>query len=156
MISEHAHAAKLIRKEIKSHGIKATVRAETASMTSSVNVYLENELPATVAAIEEFATKFQYGHFDGMTDSYEYSNKKEELPQVKFVFVNVSFTDSMKQAAWTHLRKWHISLIDAPELYKDATNENFDGEWGSTWVHRALNGSMECGFWNSYKPRVSS
>ena len=31
---------------------------------------------------------FQYGHFDGMTDMYEYSKVREDIPQVKYAFVD--------------------------------------------------------------------
>ena len=66
-ISDHAHAAKLIRAELKKNGIAARVKAHTASMTSSVNVYLTNcEAPWVVEAITAFVNRFQYGHFDRM------------------------------------------------------------------------------------------
>jgi len=85
-LSTHAQAAKMIRTELKKRGIKARVIASSASMTSSVDVYVCNQPKEVFEEIESFANKFQYGHFDGMTDCYEYSNTDENLPQVKFVF----------------------------------------------------------------------
>ena len=105
-LSDHAHAAKLIRAELKTHAIKGRVKASTSSMTSSVDVYLENcEPPWIFKAVETFANRFQYGHFDGMTDCYEYSNTNEGRPQVKFVFVHTGRSDADRKRAWDYLRK---------------------------------------------------
>jgi len=159
-ISDHAHAAKLIRAELKANGIKARVRASTASMTSSVDIYLTDCVaPWTVKEIEKFCNKFQYGHFDGMTDCYEYSNTNDNLPQVRFVFVHNGRSDEDRQRAYDYLRTGFAGYENAPAKYEDAANEMFGSEWVSTEVHQVLTGCMDARsvgtkFW--MKPKVDS
>jgi len=159
-ISDHAAAAKLIRAELKKNGIKASVRASTASMTSSVDIYLADCVaPWTLKEIKLFCSKFQYGHFDGMTDMYEYSNTNEKLPQVRFVFVHNGTSDDDRQRAYDYLREWFSDYKNAPEKYEDARNEMFGSEWVSTEVHQVLTGCMDARStviksWN--KPKVDS
>jgi len=160
-ISDHAAAAKMIRTELKKHGIKGRVRASTASMTSSVNVYLDNcEAPWVFEAVKAFASRFQYGHFDGMIDCYEYSNTNDDLPQVRFVFVDNGRSDTDCQNAYNFLKTNFAGYENAPEKYQDAQNEMFGSEWVSTEVHQVLSGCMDSRiagnlrFWN--KPKVDS
>lgn len=137
-ISNHAAAAKMIRAELKKNGIKARVRASSASMTSSVNVdILQDILPATRDAIEAFANRFQYGHFDGMTDCYEYSNNRDDLPQVRFVFVSVDYSDKTR--------------AEAVALAEEMGYDEYDC---GTVAHRILKGSSHPEFWTTRKPRA--
>jgi len=160
-ISDHAAAAKMIRVELKKNGIKARVKASTASMTSSVDIYLTDCLaPWTLKEIEIFCNKFQYGHFDGMVDCYEYSNTNDDLPQVRFVFVHNGRNDDDRQRAYDFLRSNFAGYENAPTKYEDAANEMFGSEWVSTEVHQVLSGCMDSRiasglkFWA--KPKVES
>lgn len=36
--------------------------------------------------VEKVVSKYEYGSFNGMTDCYEYSNSRSDIPQVKYVF----------------------------------------------------------------------
>lgn len=137
-ISTQAAAAKAIRTELKKHGIRARVTSDSGSMTTSVRVeILEDVLPATKAEITTFAKRFQYGHFDGMTDCYEYSNNDDSLPQVKFVFVEVNYSDEIHAEA-----RAYIEAINGIEEYEVDRY---------TWL--ALNGTWG-DFWTGRKPRV--
>lgn len=90
MTTNHTAAAKLIRAEIKKRGIKASVRSKSYAGGESITVRIETDMtPAAREAIEAFCSQFQAGHFDGMTDSYDYSNRRSDLPQVRHVFVEV-------------------------------------------------------------------
>lgn len=136
-ISEHAAAAKAIRTELKANGINARVRASTGSMTSSVNVDIEQDLtPAAIEEIKTFCNRYQMGHFDGMTDMYEYSNR-QDLPQVKFVFVSVKYSEELKAAAAAYIAE--INGIEEHEQDR------------YSWM--ALNGSWG-DFWTAHKPRI--
>jgi hypothetical protein len=136
--SNHAAAAQMIRAELKKNGIKASVRSESYSMGSSVRVKLLQDVgPAARKEIEEFAGQFQYGHFDGMQDLYEYSNKRSDLPQVKFVFIDIEYSDEIKQAARDYIA--NISGIEAHER--------------DHYEYMALRGSWG-DFWSARKPRV--
>lgn len=136
-LSNHAAAAKLIRAELKKHGIKGKVRTRSYAGGSSIDIDVIDQLPATVRQIEEFAGQFEYGHFDGMTDCYEYSNIRNDIPQVSFVFVRNEWSEEKKADAWNYVRGWHADASDTDE---PQTMDDFEllyrvmrGTWG-TWI----------------------
>jgi hypothetical protein len=123
MATNHAAAAKLIRAELARHGIPALVTSKVYSGGSSITARIQKDIvPATRKAIEAFANRFQYGHFNGMTDSYEYSNRNESLPQVRFVFVEVNYSDELIEASKAY----------AGERFWQAIS----GVWGNFWRDR--------------------
>lgn len=133
-LSDHAAAAKIIRAELKRHGIKAQVRARSYAGGSSVDVnLLEDVLPATLREIKAFVSRFQYGHFDGMTDSYEYSNRSEDLPQVRFAFVNPHYSDELRADAEAYVRE--IQGIAEYEVGRYVSLV-LAGTWGDFWTSR--------------------
>lgn len=80
-----AACADAIRKELKEkfNGVKFSVTSSTFSMGDSVDVsWIDGP---TVKEVQQLTSKYQQGHFDGMTDMYEYSNNIEGLPQSKYV-----------------------------------------------------------------------
>lgn len=97
-LSSAALAAKAIRKELKEKfpGVKFSVRSSNFSMGNSVDIAYDTVLhgeqdgdgKAPASEVWKVANKYQYGHFDGMTDSYEYSNRHDDLPQAKYVHVS--------------------------------------------------------------------
>ena len=99
MTTTHAAAAKIIRKELKKHGIQGSVRSSSYSNGSSIQVTLIDPLPATLKAVREFASDFQYGSFNGMEDIYEFTNNRRDIPQVKYVLVNAEYSDDLLEAA---------------------------------------------------------
>jgi hypothetical protein len=155
-LSNHAAAAKQIRAELKKHNINAVVRADGKG-TSSVDVYLVDALPATVEQVRAFARQYQYGHFDGMQDLYEYSNRRDDLPQVRFVTVHNRHSDEVRQAAWDYLRAEFAGFEDAPaEQYKAAGfNHASWGAFGDVLLWRVLTGQLGH-FWRQIKPRVAA
>ena len=156
-LSNHAHAAKLIRTELKKHGIKGRVRARSYAGGSSVDVYLTDELPATAKKVDEFASQFQYGHFDGMQDMYVISNRNTDLPQVQFVMVQNEFSDEMRQAAWDYARATYADAAEGPEDVREAHNFRVGEMWGDMFVNRILHGHERIygaqTFWTLNKPR---
>lgn len=85
-MSTHASAAKMIRKELKEMfpNTKFSVTSKSYSGGNSVDAtWIDG--PAS-EMVEKITNKYQYGKFDGMIDSYEYSNVQSGLPQVKFTF----------------------------------------------------------------------
>ena len=159
--STQAQAAAIIRKEIKAHGIKARVTSDGYAGGNSVNVYVKDLEPWVRKELESFVNQFQYGHFDGMQDLYEYSNSRDDIPQVKYAFVECTYSDELKQKAYDYLRANWGGYEDHPENYADAADMQGSGDWVSTEVFQVLNGSWDdrCSsgctkFWN--KPRVRS
>ena len=151
--TQAAQAAKIIRQELKKHAIKGRVTSENYSGGSSINVKLENQLPKTLELVKEFCSKFQYGHFDGMTDMYEHSNSNDDLPQVKHVFVDNELSDELLIEAWEWAKGRFSSLDGAPAEYKDAWNFWTDtGRNGCQFLFMVMN-ERDSNFWISRKPR---
>ena len=78
--------------------------------------------------------KYQYGHFNGMEDIYEYTNSRADIPQVKYLFVNNGMSDAKKQEIWAKVRKQWSGGDEMPEEYAAASNMLFHGQWVSQFV----------------------
>lgn len=145
-LSEHSAVAKIIRAELKKNNIACNVSAKSYSGGSSVRVYISDQLPATVDKIKSFCSSYQEGHFNAMEDIYEYSNSNSDLPQVKFVFVEHSFSDEIRIAAWSYCQARFSGLdrivLDGVGFCHDARRH----------LSNVLNNDCE-GFWTSRKPR---
>lgn len=96
--SSHAGAAKTLKAELQTAfpGIKFSVKSDSFSMGDSVNVSYEDG-PA-YHIVDDIASKYQYGHFNGMEDIYEYSNRRDDLPQSKYVHVSRSQSKETRSA----------------------------------------------------------
>ena len=96
-LTQAALTAKLIRKELKQlyPNVTFKVRSDNFSMGDSVDViYQDGDLTNDQhrALQDELQAKYQYGNFDGMTDSYEYNNRQEHA-QTKYL--GVGSTDNL-------------------------------------------------------------
>jgi hypothetical protein len=134
-----AIAAKEIRTRLKAAGIKARVRSENYSGGNSVNVDLNDETPEVMKRAQAIADPFQYGHFDGMTDSYHISNDRNDLPaQARFVFVTNHISREMAQTVWSFIREHFADALGAPELLEDARKQNIRvmDQWVDQFVWR--------------------
>lgn len=96
-LSTVAQCAAFIRLELKSKfpDIKFRVQSESYSGGDSVRVSYNNGVPTK--EIEAVVNKYQYGHFDGMNDIYEYSNSNDDIPQTKYLFVNREVSEENKE-----------------------------------------------------------
>jgi len=150
-ISNHAAAAKMIRQYMKANGFVGRVNAEAYSMGSSVRIYVQDLPPARAKELEDYAGQFEYGHFDGMQDLYEYSNVREDIPQVKYVFVYNEISAEMRQKIWNFVKVYFNGLEGAPENAEDAGNyyvPNFN-MYGNQLIYQAFKGGyMNEYFWN--------
>lgn len=90
-----SQAAQAIRKELKTAFplIKFSVRSDNYAGGNSVDVRYDNGVPSKV--VDEIVKKYQYGYFDGMTDSYTTQNVNETIPQVQYVMVQRNVTDDI-------------------------------------------------------------
>lgn len=148
--TRHAEVATLIRRELKKHGIPGKVRSRTASMMTAVDVYLDDQLPATVQAIREHCAQYQYGHFDGMQDLYENSNTRDDIPQVKFISINNRVSDERWKSALDYCIAHHNGFEGVSPT---ALICNLD--WQQSGILRRLMGG-EWGTWlSSQKPRAT-
>jgi hypothetical protein len=79
-----AATAKLIKNILKKQypTVKFSVRSDNFAGGNSVDVDWTDGIPAK--ELDSFLRQFEYGSFDGMTDSYNYDNHRNH-PQVKYV-----------------------------------------------------------------------
>lgn len=80
--------AKAVKKELKEKfpGIKFSVTSESFTGGDAVRVSWEDG--PTYDKVDILLTKYQYGHFNGMQDLYEFSNVRNDIPQVKYLSCN--------------------------------------------------------------------
>ena len=81
-----ALAARQIRKKLSEAGITARVTSRSRG-TSSVSVELTDQPPETLERAERMASPHRMGRFDGMNDSYNVDNARDDIPQVSYVNV---------------------------------------------------------------------
>lgn len=87
--TEYAQAAAAIRKEMKALGIKGSVMSKGYAGGNSVSVIVSDPVsPELGEKFRKICAKYKRGHFDGMTDSYNYSNRREDIPQAMYVWVD--------------------------------------------------------------------
>lgn len=140
MQSNQAKAAREIRELLKSLSVPAKVSSKGYSMGDHVNVDLTNQPPKIVDQIKKLTGKYQYGHFDGMIDLYEYSNTRDDIPQTKYLFVNNEFDEVIKKHTYKWIKQHYAGMENAPAEYDESHNywnDNFKA-YGSNLVYRIL------------------
>ena len=120
IVSQHAQVAKIIRTYLKTQGLKGRVSASGTRGATSVSVGLINASPAQVADVKQFVLKYKYGRFNGMTDGYDMTNSRDDIPQVAYIWVEGRFDDEHKQRALDSLS----ARFDLPAMSVDAIPTN--------------------------------
>lgn len=117
MKTKAAETAKAIKAELKKAfpQIKFAVKSSIYSGGTSVDVDYTDGV--AIDKVRDITEKYQYGHFDGMNDIYENSNRRNDIPQVKFVIVQRTKSDEVVQKIasefnldptnWDHLTSIH-------------------------------------------------
>lgn len=143
--TQAALAAQAIRTELKKEypGLKFTCRSENYSGGNSIRVAYKDQSIETHEAIKNLLAKYEYGHFNGMDDIYEITNSRDDIPQTKYLFIDNEMSDEKRAELYARLRQNWAGGQDLPEKYEDAININFQGEWVSTWIWRAFNGTVK-------------
>lgn len=139
--SSQAQVAKLLKQYCRGKGVAVTAKSESFSMGDSVRVRMVDQPPAMRADIETHAKQYQYGNFDGMTDSYNYSNRQDDIPQSKYVFVDCDYSDEIRAAAWDYIRETYGEAQGAPDDY-NSHYEQVMGHMASTFIYQFLRGSV--------------
>ncbi len=132
--SEVARCASEVKKTLKKEypGIKFSVRSENYAGGDSVNVSYKMGLDVpNPREIEKKLSKYEYGHFDGMIDYYEISNSRDDIPQTKYLFVNLQevrpFLNNYKDA---FLKHWGLKEFNDQEIMAKLNM------WGDQALHR--------------------
>lgn len=138
--TEAAYVAKLLKTEFKQKfpGTKFSVKSDSYTGGDSIRIsFAASSTSPKVKEIEMLASKYQAGHFDGMTDCYEYTNRTEG-PTVKYIFVDAVVSDEEREAIAEGIRSdFGITLEqwnDSQFMYKKFQ----DGSAKSSMVWREI------------------
>lgn len=117
MKTESAKCAKTVKNELqkKYPNVKISVKSENYSGGDSVNVriYIENiKDMITEKEVAKMLAKYEYGQFDGMTDYYEINNSRSDIPQTKYLFINIDYSPSITdRIANDFNNKWNGEFV---------------------------------------------
>lgn len=123
-MTPHAACAKAIRAELKKvfPAVKFSVTSESFSMGNAVRISWTDGV--TTDQVNEITRKYQYGSFDGMTDSYNYTNSRDDIPQAKYVQVSRDFSDLvMKTFAETYRAYYGLGDVKLHETSQEMQNK---------------------------------
>tara|TARA_Y100001970_G_scaffold143929_1_gene176834 strand:+ start:613 stop:1134 length:522 start_codon:yes stop_codon:yes gene_type:complete len=96
-LSQAAQVAKLLKQKAKELGLVATAKSQNFSMGNSVVIRITEGTDANLKKFKEYSGQYEYGHFNGMEDIYEYSNCRDDIPQTKFLNVDDHRADTIIQ-----------------------------------------------------------
>lgn len=135
-LSQTAKCSKAIREELKKKfpGVKFKVNAEGGS---AVNIYYMDG--PSYETVEKIVSKYEMGHYNSMEDIYEYSNRRDDVPQVSYVFTTREISLEYGEEALDEFNKYW-SREDKPNIY-DSYNFNLpiissiqDLDWNLQWI----------------------
>lgn len=138
--SEATHAAKNIRRELKQAfpGIKFSVTTSKYSMGDSIRVRWTDG--PTEKRVTDIIDRYQEGHFDGMTDYYEYHDSVfcTTFGGTKFVFAERQFSDDFVAGVILEVsaKRGSINGVDCPSV-EQWKRGSCHGDW-HTIIWRAL------------------
>ena len=108
-----AQCAAAIRKDLKQAfpGVKFSVTSSSFSGGNAVDVrYFDAVL---VEGVRNIVDKYQYGTFNGMEDIYEYTNRRDDIPQVMYAMVHRRMSQEVKKAIATKLfEKFQVATVE--------------------------------------------
>ena len=91
----------------------------------------------TVEAVESLVNQFEAGHFDGMTDCYEYSNRRDDIPQVGYLFCDREIDADIYQKAFD-MTKDYFSFFEGCQSLNDKMTQSY----GTAWTPREFLGKI--------------
>ena len=145
--TQSAQAAAAIKAELKLIGIKARVKSSNFSMGNSVSVTVTDQPPSKLKEIEQLCKKYQYGHFNGMEDIYEYSNSRDDIPQSKYVSVDHEMTESYIAELIEKINAYYGLTVTLEEYKRSPWNIEFNSRFGASdfgnELYRLSRGSID-------------
>lgn len=137
MKSPAALAAKAIKAEIKKKfpNLKVSVKSENFAGGNAVDVRMMDQSKAVEDLIRIMVSKYQYGKFDGMTDSYDYTNYRDDIPQVKYTMVSNPMSREKCQEIYSRIRQEWDGGEELPESYAEGRAKRLQGMWISDMVY---------------------
>lgn len=159
MKSNQAQVAKLCKQYLTARGITCCVKSASFSMGNSVSITVYDQAPDALKELQKEFRQYEQGHFNGMEDIYEYSNRRDDIPQTKYLSVQNDTSDELKQAAWDWLRVKWIGGESLPEKYTGAYGPQLSDVDASTMTHRLLTGALNgvsVEFWAARRAPVAA
>ncbi len=103
---------KIVKSELKKLWPK--VKFSVTSDYNSVRIRWTNG--PSHAKVQEITSKYAMGNFDGMTDSYDYSNRRDDVPQVNYVFLNRDISEDIYQSKFNEYKNYYLSWENLKDL----------------------------------------
>jgi hypothetical protein len=124
--STHAAAAAACRAELKKAFPSVIFSVTSDSFSGGDAIRINWTDGASVEQVEAISAKYQYGNFNGMEDIYEYTNKVEGLPQVKYVTESRTMSDEVREQIKTKilseygegLEEYRLSQLIHQDFYR--------------------------------------
>jgi hypothetical protein len=110
--------SRLIKSELKKK--YPHVKFSVTGSYDCINVSWTNGI--TVKMVEEITSKYKLGRFDGMTDSYEYTNKRDDVPQVSYIFLNRTISDDIYESKFNEYKKKYSGWESLNNMYDNTIN----------------------------------
>jgi len=127
MKTQAAQCAAAVRRDLKElfPGVKFSVTSTNFSGGNSVDVdWCDGP---TVKEVEPHLAKYEYGHFDGMNDMYEYSNVRSDIPQTKYLRCQREMSPETRQNLEPQAEKIYNAMCEDIRRYLHAPH---------TFLHR--------------------
>lgn len=109
---------RIVKAELKKAFPK--VKFSVTSDYNCVRVYWTNGV--TVSMVNEITSKYKLGHFDGMTDSYDYSNRRDDVPQVDYVFLNRTISDDIYESKFEEYKNYYAGWKNLKDMYDSSVH----------------------------------
>lgn len=128
--TEAGYVAKLLRAELKEKfpNVKFQVTSKTYSGGDSVDIRYTYEKGVTpkYEEVNLLTHKYEAGKFDGMTDSYEYTNKTTG-PTVRYIFVECDYSKHIEAVTPLIMSEWGLTAEDIkdPYVFNKRFNDSF-------------------------------
>lgn len=137
VLTRAALCAASIRTELKNNfpTYKFSVTSDNFSGGDSVHISWKDG--PTTKQVDSIVNKYQYGHFNGMEDIYEYSNNIEGLPQTKYVSTSREINPALKNRLLPEFEKLYKS--DEPEYSRNSTVNTLHRILSNTEIKNADN-----------------
>lgn len=145
--TQNGQAAKQIRTILKNAWPTVPFRVTSKSYTGGSNVVIHWTDGPTRREVEAITKQYQYGSFDGMQDLYEYTNTRDDIPQVRYVQTDRTTSNDAKVAMVNWLNKtfgWELRLVERTSMgqtWLDVDHET-DKHTGYGWQSHEINRYM--------------
>jgi len=137
--TEAAKAAREIKSTLKKRfpETKFRVNSENFAGGNAVNIHYKGTRQGPKPKeVEAIARKHQFGHFDGMTDSYNYSNWNDEIPQAKYVHVSVDTKELREEMKEEFMKRYGLKTFEDKEARERL------GMWADQALYRFMQESL--------------